>query len=128
MTRSLYVPREFTRDPDNFGVVPVVRWIEYQPTPPARDPRVRRELELEEREWHARLTASQAQHLFAYGIRYALNDWDWTQARYAHHIGQGERRVNDVLNGKVLMRLEDIGYAHVIFGNIWDLAAGIEEL
>lgn len=122
VTRSLYVPRDFTEEPDDFGFAPVLRWIEYQHPGRADDPKVRAELQREEREWNVRLAASQVQHVFAYRIRKKIIREGWKRAYYAQLVGQSESRINNILSGKVLMRLEDITLAHEVLGNIWGLA------
>lgn len=67
-----------------------------------------------------RLLTAQAQHYFAYIIRQRLDDRGIDISDYAQRLGVDQTRLYRVLNGTVLMRLEDVATAHRALGHIWD--------
>lgn len=103
VTTPRYVPRAYIAPGYQtlFGKTPSVPW-----TP--QDSRTHRE----------RLEAARMQHLYAVVIRDRIKKNHSSIRAYAAAAGQDEQRLARVLRGQTVMRLDDIGTAIAVVGDI----------
>lgn len=103
MTTPRYVPRDFLADgyQSLFGKAPKVPWT-------SQTTQARKE----------RLEAARMQHLYAVVIRDRIKTRYGSIRAYAAAAGQDEQRLARVLRGQTVMRLDDIGTAIVLLGDI----------
>ena len=95
VTDARYVPRSFSEEPKGFGRSAKLEW-----KPPTKGAEVE-------------LRAAQLQHEFAAKISRALHARMETVKAYCERTGQPYGRTVNMLNGRVLMRLEDIAAAQI---------------
>ncbi|MFF2389365.1 hypothetical protein [Agromyces sp. NPDC058104] len=106
MTNPRYIPRSFCKDPDAFGLVEQVEWHSVPATS---------EVERE---------AAVLQHRVAHKVRRLMRTQHGIEkvSALASAIGAPYDRLQKVLSGRVVMRLEDIARFRLAFGTDFDVA------
>jgi len=97
MSDPRYLPAELTDEPRAFGRAISIRWKSDE------DP--------------DRIEASRLQHELAYEIRRAATAQFGSIKAYAKEAGLSYGRTNQVLNGRLLMRLEDVAIANRVLSS-----------
>lgn len=101
MSDPRFRPRAYTEEPQGFGKVASIRWIE------AKSPREA-----------DRILASKLQHEYAVRINRRLKETGKSVREYAAMTGIGYDRVTRVLRGEAVMRLEDVAQAERLLHGI----------
>ena len=114
MNDARYAPRDFSAEPSGFGHAELMKWRD--DIDPAD---------------YGKLNAAKLQHIYVLRIRAALIAMGWKPKRYADRVDSSYDRLMKVFRGHSIMRLEDIGWADEVIGEISDLsrddAAGEKE-
>ena len=120
MSDPRFRPRDFTLEPDAFGVAVSLRWKTI-PELLAEYP----EFSAKSKVIEARLGAAKLQHAYAYRIRAQMKAAGMKPATYgrASTLTQLDKahpadQINKVLRGAIIMRLEHIAMADLILGEI----------
>jgi len=93
-----YVPKQYTEEPKVFGAAKTLEW---KPVQPGTEDQHR---------------AAQLQHIWAVRIRRAAEKKYGSLRKYAAATGLSYDRLTKVLNGREVMRLEDIAQAERLLG------------
>ena len=98
MSNPRFVPRTFATEPAVFGRARLIEW---------RTVSEHQKVQLEAAMW---------QHLVAWSIYRALKANSETLRVYCERTGQPYQRASNMLNGRILMRLEDVVSARIHLG------------
>lgn len=102
MPNPRYRPRQYALDAHDFGKDPSIRW--------------RRAQDLSGTESEAQLAAAQLQHHIAWDVRERLRRAHVSVAEFASVTHTSAVRWRALLNGEVIMRLEDVALAQRALG------------
>lgn len=108
VTDSRYVPRNLSDQPAGFGHGESLIWKTSDVT-----------VEL------TRIEAAKIQHFYSLRIRKRMVDKPMSAKQFASESGIRYDRLMKVLRGEMIMRLEDIGAADLVLGEVSELAVEI---